>query len=166
MSALSASANGEGGALPSPSGAFSSILNTAVGIAAAKLERKITAWTDKLNGVAQDGHGDGDSTEVLRPLAEEGLDQIGEAGTPEKIGAEGVKAKLEGKNPVMGALKGAWQSGTPVIRAAIITAAVGAVVLLLVSPVLLVVFALALLVTAATHRGGPDKTEEKKEDKT
>ena len=158
MSSLSASANGKGAALPSASGAFSSILNTAVGIAAAKLERKVAAWTDKLNGVTE---GDaGESSEVLRPLAEEGLDKLGEAGTAEKVGAEGVKASLEGKNPVWGAVKGAWESGTPVVRAAIITGAVAAIVLLLLSPVLLVVFLLGLLIAAATHRARPDKTAE------
>ena len=73
-------------------------------------------------------------------------------GATRKAGAEGVKASLHGKNPVWAAVKGAWEAGTPVVRAAIVAAVVSAVLLLLLSPVLLLVFLLSLLVIAAVHQ--------------
>lgn len=148
MSSTSASTTGAGRALQSPSGVFTSILSAAVGVAAAKLERKVVVWTDKLQGVA----GGGDSSGGLTRLADKGLDELGEGGAAEKVGAEAVKAGLHGKNPVWAAMNGAWQSGTPVVRAAIITAAASVVLLLLLSPVLGVVFLLSLLIIAAVHR--------------
>ena len=72
-------------------------------------------------------------------------------------GAEGIKASLHGKNPVWAAIKGAWQAGTPVVRAAIIAAAASAILLLLLSPVLLLVFLVSLLIIAAVHRARAGK---------
>ncbi|HET6627310.1 MAG TPA: hypothetical protein VFG63_13050 [Nocardioidaceae bacterium] len=133
----------------SPAGAFTAVLNAAVGTAAAKLEQKVAVWADKLNGVA----GGGGSSGGLAALADEGLDELAEGGgAMETAGAEGVKAGLHGKNPIWAAIKGAWQTGTPVVRAAIIAAVVSAILLLLLSPVLLVVFLLSLLIVAAVHR--------------
>ena len=133
----------------SPAGAFTSVLNAAVGSAAAKLEQRVVVWADKLDGVA----GGGDSSGGLAALADEGLDELAEGGgAKEKAGAEGVKAGLHGKNPIWAAIKGAWQAGTPVVRAAIIAAVASAILLLLLSPVLLVVFLLSLLIIAAVHR--------------
>ena len=134
---------------PSAAGVFASVLNAAVGSAAAKLEQKVVVWTDKLNAVA----GGGDSSGGLVALADEGLDELAEGGgAKEKAGAEGIKASLHGKNPVWAAIKGAWQAGTPVVRAAVIAAVVSAILLLLLSPVLLIVFLLSLLIIAAVHR--------------
>lgn len=156
MSSISTSTNGSAPALHKPGAAFGSVLNAAVGMAIAKLEQKVAVWTDKANG----GSGEEAAAGGLTPIAEEGIDQLTEGGgAAEKAGAEGVKAKLEGKNPIWAAIKGAWDSGTPVVRAAIITAGVSAVVLLLVSPVLLVIFLLSLLVVSAFHRGGSAKEE-------
>ncbi len=139
----------------SPAGAFTSVLNAAVGSAAAKLEQKVVMWADKLNGVA----GGGDSLGGLAALADEGLDELAEGGgAKEKAGAEGVKAGMHGKNPIWAAIKGAWQAGTPVVRAAIIAAVASAILLLLLSPVLLVVFLLSLLIVAAVHRARAAKT--------
>lgn len=133
----------------SPADAFASVLNATVGSVAAKLEQKVARWTDKLNGLAA---GDGPSG-GLTALADEGLDELGEGGgAKERAGAEGVKAGLHGKNPVWAAIKGAWQAGTPVVKAAIITALTSAILLLLLSPVLLLVFLLSLLIIAAVHR--------------
>jgi hypothetical protein len=141
--------------LHSPAGAFTSVLSAAVGIAAAKLEQKVLVWADKLNGVA----GGGDSSGGLAALADEGLDELAEGGgAAEKAGAEGAKAALHGKNPIWAAIKGAWQSGTPVVRAAIIAAAASAILLLLLSPVLLLVFLLSLLIIAAVHRARTART--------
>jgi hypothetical protein len=147
MSSTAPSATREARADHSPAGAFASVLNAAVGSAAATLERKVVGWADKLDGV-----GDGDSS-GLAGLADEGLDELAEGGgAKEKAGAEGVKAGLHGKNPVWAAIKGAWQAGTPVVRAAIISAVAAAILLLLLSPVLLVVFLLSLLIIATIHR--------------
>ena len=138
-----------------PAGAFTSVLNAAVGSAAAKLEQKVGVWADKLTGVA----GGGDSSGGLVALADEGLDELAEGGgAKEKAGAEGVRAGLHGKNPIWAAIKGAWQAGTPVVRAAIIAAVASAILLLLLSPVLLVVFLLSLLIIAAVHRARAAKT--------
>ena len=133
----------------SPAGAFTSILNAAVGSAAGKLEQQVVGWADKLNGVAAGG----DSSGGLPALADEGLDELAEGGgAKQKAGTEGVKAGLHGKKPLWAAIKGAWQAGTPVVRAAIIAAIASAGLLLLLSPVLLVVFLLSLLIIAAVHR--------------
>jgi hypothetical protein len=132
----------------SPAGAFASVLNATVGTVAAKLEQKVGGWADKLEGVAAGGGSSGFSA-----LADEGLDGLAEGGgAKERAGAEGVKAGLHGKNPVWAAIKGAWQAGTPVVRAAIITALASAILLLLLSPVLLLVFLVSLLIIAAVHR--------------
>jgi hypothetical protein len=133
----------------SPAGVFTSVLNAAVGSAAAKLEHEVGRWADKLNGVAAGGGSSGG----LTALADEGLDELAEGGgAKQKAGAEGVKASLHGKNPVWAAIKGAWQAGTPVVRAAIIAAVTGAILLLLLSPVLLLVYLLSLLIMVAVHR--------------
>jgi hypothetical protein len=123
---------------PSPAGAFTSVLNTVVGSTAAKLEQKAGVWTDKLIGSG---------------AADKGLDELTEgSGAKEKAGAEAVKAGLHGKNPIWAAIKGAWQAGAPVVRAAIIAGLASAILLLLLSPVLLLVFLLSLLIIAAVHR--------------
>lgn len=148
MSSMSASTTGTGHALQSPSGAFTSVLTAAVGFAAGKLERKVVAWTDKLNGAA----GASDASGALGSLADEGLDEVAEAGAMNKAGAEGIKAGLHGENPVWAAIKGAWQSGTPAVRAAIVAAAASLILLVLLSPVLGLVFLVSLLAAAAVQR--------------
>jgi hypothetical protein len=133
-----------------PAGAFTSVLNAAVGSAANKMEKHVVGWTDKLNGVASGGGGDSGG---LTAMADEGLDGMAEGGgAKEAAGAEGAKAGLHGKNPVWAAIKGAWAAGTPVVRAAIVAAVVSMVLLLVLSPVLLLVFLVSLLVIAAVQR--------------
>lgn len=160
MSQISTSMTGGSRRLLSPASVFTAVLSASVGIAAEKLERKIVEWADKLDGVAAGG----DSSEALIPLADAGLDGLAEGGgATEKAAAEGVKAGLHGKNPVWAAINGAWQSGTPVVRAAIITGAASAILLLLLSPVLLVLFLLSLLIVAAVHRVAVAKTDQRVE---
>lgn len=133
----------------SAAGAFTSVLNAAIQSAAASLEHTVESWTAKLNGVA----GGSASSEGVVSLANEGIDELTkDSGAKEKAGAEGLKAKLEGKNPLRAAIAGAWRAGTPVVRAAIIAAIVAVILLLLLSPVLLTVFLLSLLVIAAVQR--------------
>jgi hypothetical protein len=149
MSSISSSATDASGSLNrSPSDAFTAVLSATVGFTAAKLEQKIGEWAHKLQGVA----GATDSSGGLAQLADAGLDGLAEGGAAQKAAAEGAKARLHGKNPVWAAIRGSWQSGTPLVRAAIVTAAAAAIVLLLLSPVLCVVFLLSLLVIAAVHR--------------
>ncbi len=132
-----------------PAGAFTSVLSAAVQSAAAGLEHTVDSWTAKLNGVA----GGSDSADGVVSLADEGIDELTkDGGAKEKAGAEGLKAKLGGKNPLRAAIAGAWSAGTPVVRAAIVAAVVAVILLLLVSPVLLIVFLLSLLVIAAVQR--------------
>ena len=91
--------------------------------------------------------------EPLAALADEGLDALAQrGGAMQRAGAEGVKARLHGKNPIWAAIKGAWKAGKPVVRAAIIAALVSAILLLLLSPVLLLVFLLSLLIIAAIRK--------------
>jgi hypothetical protein len=133
----------------SPATAFASVLNAAVGTGAAKLEQKIDGWAERLNGFAAGRNASGG----LAALADEGLDELAEGGgAKQRAGAEGLKAGLHGKNPVWAAVKGAWQAGTPVVRAAIVAAVASAILLLLLSPVLLLVFLLSLLIIAAIQR--------------
>lgn len=132
-----------------PASAFTSVLNAAVGSAAAALEQKAVAWTDKLDRIA----GGGGSSGGLAALADSGLDELAEGGgAKEKAGTEAVKAGLHGRNPAWAAIKGAWQAGTPAVRAAIVAAVASATLLMLLSPVLLVVFLLSLLIIAAVQR--------------
>ena len=133
MSSTATPATGEARAAPSPAGAFTSILNAAVGSAAASLEHKAGGWADKLEGIAG-------------------------GGAKEKAGAEGVKAVVLGKNPVWAVIRGTWQAGTPAVRAAIIASVVSVILLLLLFPVLLVVFLLGLLIVAAVHRARATRT--------
>lgn len=116
----------------SAAGAFTSVLNAAVGGAVSKLEERVAGWTDKLNGIAS-----------------------GEA--KQSAAAAGIDASMQGKNPFWAAVKGAWSGGTPVVRAAIVSAIVATILLLLLSPVLLLVFLLSLLVIAAVHRARATK---------
>jgi hypothetical protein len=125
-----------------------------VGSAAARLENKVVAWADKLEGVAS-GRAASDG---LNRVADAGLDRLAEGGgAKQKAGAEGIKASLHGENPFWAAVKGAWQAGTPVVRAAIIAGGVAAILLLLLSPVLLLAFLLSLLIVAAVHRARTTK---------
>ena len=109
---------------PTASAAFTTVLNAAVGGAAARMDEQITRWTDKLNG----------------------------GGVQEAAGASALKAKLQGRGAFKAAVKGAWEVGSPAVRAAIVTAVVATILLLLTSPVLMLVFLLSLLVIAAVHR--------------
>ena len=149
MSSTATSMAGGARAEQSPAGAFGSVLNAAVGVVAAKLEQRVVVWTDKLNGVA----GGGNSGRGLAAPADEELDEVAEGGGAKaKARAEGIKPDLHGKNLIWAAIKGAWETRTPAVRAAIIAAVASAILLLLLSPVLLLVFLLSLLIIAAVHR--------------
>ena len=83
----------------SPAGAFTSVLNAAVGSAAAKLERRAVIWTDKLNGITRGDNSSGG----LAALADEGLDALAEGGgAKEKAGAEGIKVGTRSGQPSRG----------------------------------------------------------------
>ena len=131
----------------SPAAAFTSVLNAAVGGAAAKLNERVSGWTDRLDGIASGSSGD------LGRAADEGLDDLaGSGGAKQGAAAKGAKASLHGKNPFWAAVKGAWEGGKPVVKAAIVAAFVATVLLLVLSPVLLLVFLLSWLIIAAVHK--------------
>jgi hypothetical protein len=154
MSATTSTPTNEADTPQGPGGAFATVLNAAVQSAASSLEHTVGSWTDKLNGIAS---GDDPGSELVS-LADEGIDEVTEGGgAKEKAGGEALKAKLEGKNPFKAAVAGAWQAGTPVVRAAIVSAVVAVILLLLLSPVLLLVFLLSLLIIAAVHRARSGK---------
>ncbi len=149
MSSTATMATDEARARVTPAGTFTMVLNAAVQSAATNLEQTIGSWTGKLNDVARGGG----SSEALVSLADEGIDELAKGGgTKEKAGAEGLKAKLAGKNPFRAAVAAAWQAGTPIVRAAIVSALVAVIVLLVASPLLLIVFLLSLLIAAAVRR--------------
>jgi hypothetical protein len=157
MTAISTSRANGGRAVHGPGRVFGSILNAAVGMAVAKLEQKVAGWTDKVDDVADEAESSG----ALVELADEGLEALAdEGGAARKAGVKAVEAGIHGENPILAGIKGAWQAGTPVMRAVIITAAVSALLLLLLSPVLLLVFLLSLLVIAAVQQArGPHEAE-------
>jgi hypothetical protein len=127
-----------------PAAAFTTVLNAAVGGAAAQLDQQVSRWTEKLNRVASGAGGD---------VADTGLDDLADSGgAMQAAGASGLKAKLHGGGAFKAAVRGAWEAGSPAVRAAIVTALVATILLLLASPVLLLVFLLSLLVIAAVHR--------------
>ena len=133
----------------SPGSAFTSVLSAVVGTAAAGLEHRVDAWADKLDGVAAGRKASGG----LAGLADEGIDELAEGGgAKQKATAEGAKATLHGRNPLWPAVKGAWEAGTPVVRAAIIAGLASSILLLVLSPVPLLVFLLSLLILAAVQR--------------
>ncbi|MFC7497010.1 MULTISPECIES: hypothetical protein [unclassified Nocardioides] len=113
---------------PGPAQAFGLVLDAAVGTAAAKLERKVTGWLDRLDAVAESG------------------------GVLQAAGVEGIKARAHGRSPAWAAVRAVWQTGAPAVKAAVVTSVVAAVLLLLVSPALLVVYLLSWLVIAAVCR--------------
>jgi hypothetical protein len=131
-----------------PAAAFTSVLNAAVGSAATKLNERVSGWTDKLDGLASGG-----SSGALGRAADEGLDDLAEGGgATQTAAARGTQAGLHGKSPFWAAVKGAWEGGKPVVKAAIVAAFVSTVLLLLLSPVLLLVFLLSWLIIAAVHK--------------
>jgi hypothetical protein len=126
-----------------------------VELAAAKLERTVGEWGGALR------HGTGDSAAGMVRLADAGLDELAESGATQKAIAEAPRAGVHGRNAIWAATKGAWQSGTPAVRAAIVTAVAAAFLLLLVSPVLCIVFLVSLLIAAAAQRAGSAKAKTK-----
>jgi hypothetical protein len=138
----------------SPAAAFTSVLNAAVGTAAARLNERVSGWTDKLDGITSGG-----SSGELGRAADEGLDDLAEGGGAKQgAAAKGAKASLHGKSPFWAAIKGAWEGGKPVVKAAIVAAFVSAVLLLLLSPVLLLAFLLSWLVIAAVQKARATST--------
>ncbi|MDH2413801.1 hypothetical protein [Nocardioides sp. CER19] len=133
----------------SPSEAFGMVLDAAVTVVAAKVERKAAGWIDKLSAVA----GSRASETTVLGLADQGLDVVAESGgLAQRAGAAGVKAHLHGEGPTSAALRSVWHAGTPAVKAAMLTSAVAAIVLLALSPVLLVIYLLIWIVIAAVHR--------------
>jgi hypothetical protein len=89
----------------------------------------------------------------MTDMADAALDEVGDGGDAKrKAGVEGLRAGLHGKSPVWAAIKGAWEAGTPVVRAAMIAGGFSAVLLLILSPVSMLVFLLSLLVLEAVQR--------------
>jgi len=140
----------------SPGAAFTHVMSSALEFAAAKVSRKTDDWTDRLSNVAAGGVKD--ASDAGGEVAAEGLDAAAESGgAKQQAGAKGVRAGLQGKNPVWAAIKGAWSGGSSQVRAAIVAAVVAMVLLLLLSPVLLLVFLLGLLIIEAVARARPAK---------
>jgi hypothetical protein len=132
-----------------PAGMFTSVLNAGVSSAAVALEKKAAGWADRLTDIASGGN----AREGLKSLADKGLSELADGGgAKQKASAEWVKAALHGKNQMWAAIKGAWQAGTPPVRAAIIAGFAAAILLLPLSPVPLLVFLLSLLILAVVQR--------------
>ena len=127
----------------SPGAAFRNVMTTALEFAAAKVSQKADNWTESLNDVA----GGGALGDASADLAGEGLDEVADGGgAKQQAGLKGAQAGLQGKNPVWGAIKGAWSGGGAKVKAAIVAAVVALVLLLVLSPVLLIVLLLTVLI--------------------
>ena len=114
-----AGADGAGPAASSLVTALRDLSEATVSYAAAKASHQVDDWTRRLN-------------EVAAP-----------EGATERAGFEGVKASMQGKNPVWAALKGAWLGASGKVRVAMV---VSLILLLVQAPVLLLLLILALLV--------------------
>jgi hypothetical protein len=132
-----------------PAGVFTSVLNAGVSSAAVVLEKKAAGWADRLTDIASGGN----AREGLKSRADTGLGELADGGgAKQKATAEWIKAALHGKNQMWAAIKGAWQGGTPVVRAAIIAGFAAAILLLPVSAVPLLVFLVSLLILTVVQR--------------
>ena len=142
---MTTAASGTSGADTSPptaGAAFSDVLTTAIGAATAKVD----AWSSRLEAVVS---GKGDASGVVDEVAD---DVAAGGGARQQAGVRGVQAGLTGRNPVWAAIKGAWAGGDTMVRAAVVAAGVGLLLLLVLSPVLLLVFLLSALVIEAVTR--------------
>ena len=135
----------------SPEAAFTQVMTSALEFAAAKVSQKVDGWIDRLDKVAAAGAKD--LSDAGGELSTIGLDAIAEGGgAKQQAAAEGLRAGLQGGNPVWAAIKGAWSGGSAKVRAAIVAAVVALVLLLVLSPLLLLAFLLALLIVAAVAK--------------
>src|SRR5687767_9794615 len=88
--------------LATPGEAFRGIMNSAIGVASAKVDD----WSNKLEGVGADSPTDWAGT------VDDVADNVADGGdATHQAGVRGVQAGLEGKNPVWSAIKGAWSGG-------------------------------------------------------
>ena len=133
----------------SPGGAFGGIMSTAIGV----VSTKVDDWANRLEAV---GAGEsGAATDAVDDVA----DDLAEGGGAKRqAGVRGVQAGLEGKNPVLAAIRGAWAGGGTLVRAAVIAAGVSVVLLLVISPVPLLAFLLSALIIAAVAKARSART--------
>jgi hypothetical protein len=101
--------------------ALSDLREAALRYATAKASRTVEHWVDDLN------------------------DFVASRGPATQAVVEGLKAKLQGKNPVGAAIKGAWSGISPEVKLAVVLILVLTLLLL---PVVLLVLVLGLLVAA------------------
>jgi hypothetical protein len=101
--------------------ALSDLREAALRYATVKASRKVEHWADDLN------------------------DFVASRGSTTQAVFEGLKAKLQGKNPVWAAIKGAWSGTSPEVKLAVVLILILTLLLL---PVLLLVLVLGLLVAA------------------
>jgi hypothetical protein len=101
--------------------ALGDLRDAALRYAAVKASRKVEDWAEDLREFVASG---GPATQAV---------------------FEGVKAKLQGKNPVWGAIKGAWSGASPQLKLAVVLILILTLVL---APVVLLMLLLGLLVAA------------------
>jgi hypothetical protein len=101
--------------------ALSDLREAALRYATAKASRKVEDWAGDLN------------------------DFVASRGPTTQAVFEGLKAKLQGKNPVWAAVKGAWSGASPELKLAVVLILI---LMLLLSPVVLLVLVLGLLIAA------------------
>ncbi|MEV4512229.1 hypothetical protein AB0K00_25100 [Dactylosporangium sp. NPDC049525] len=106
---------------PSLAAALRDLREAALQYATAKASRKVEDWAGDLN------------------------DFVASRGPATQAAFEGLKAKLQGKNPVWPAIKGAWSGASPKLKIAVVLILILA---LLLAPVVLLVLVLGLLVAA------------------
>lgn len=102
-----------------PGGTATGLRDAVLQVVAAKASAKIDDWTRRLDEV------------------------VASAGATERAGLEAVEASLEGKNPYLAAVRGAWLGAGWKLRVA---AVLSFVLLLVLAPVPMLLLLLALLV--------------------
>ena len=120
------------------------IVGTALDLAVSKVSQKVGDLTDRLDGAA------GDTIEDAAEAVTDEIPDIGGATGTAAVGA--ASAGLTGKNPVWGAIKGAWSGGSAKVKAAIVAAVVALVLLLVLSPVLLLLLLITVLIVIAVAK--------------
>jgi hypothetical protein len=101
--------------------ALSDLRDAALRYAVVKASRKVEDWAEDLHEFVASG---GPTTQAI---------------------FEGVKAKLQGKNPVWAAIKGAWSGASPQLKLAVVLILI---LMLVLAPVVLLLLLLGLLVAA------------------
>jgi hypothetical protein len=130
MAATASHEAGARSATPTTAGsALRDVLEASLHFVNGKLSQKTAGWAGELD------------------------DREATQGSGEQAGYEGVKAEIEGRNPIWAAVKGAWAGASPKIKVAAVLLLVLMVVL---APIPMLLIALGLLIAAIVKAARSD----------